>query len=1001
MAKCLLFLAFFLVQFSHAGPTFRSIPIKPVPEAETRWVDSLYNTLTLDEKIGQLFMIRAHSDLGPEHIAKVEYQIQKYHIGGLCFFQGTPLKQADLTNNYQLISRIPLMVAIDAEWGLGMRHKDSAISFPHQLTLGAIQDNKMIYDMGAEIAKELKRIGTHIDFAPVVDININANNPVINDRSFGENRINVTSKSFQYMMGLQDHGIMASAKHFPGHGDTDVDSHLDLPVILHTRARLDSIELFPFRLLIDQGLQSIMVAHLQVPALESNPMIPASLSSNTMTSLIKNEWAFNGLLFSDALEMKGVTKNYRVGEVEALAFKAGCDVLCLPNNIDSSFIQIKIALDNDPSLTTKLDQTVKRILHAKYKMGLNHYQPVSLSNLYPEVNNPKAIALKTRLFEQSLTLLKNKNNLIPLTELDQRKIASVSIGSTTKTPFQWRLDSYAKVSHYQVDSDITDVKSRNLMASLKGKDIVIVGIHGLTRNIKQNFGLTPSAIQFIKQLSQSTRVILIAFGNPYILKNFEQNDWLLEAYEGDPIMQDLAAQAIFGAISITGKLPVTASPGFPAGTGIHAQSLMRFGFTIPERVNVNSIKLSALDQITNEIVDTHAAPGGQLLVARSGKVIYQKSFGYLDYEKKTPVTNDEIYDLASITKLAASTLSVMRLYDEGKINLDQPMAEFLPELKGTNKETMTLPEVMSHQAGLKGGITFYKSTLVKVKKHVYKLDPDLYATYPSSKYSLPITKNLYLKSGYEEKIWRTIFDSNLRPNKNYRYSDLGFFLIARMVEKQSGLRIDDFTHKYFYEPLGLDHTLYNPYKKFPISSIAPTEKDDYWRKQLIQGYVHDVGAAMLDGVSGHAGLFSNAFDLGVIMQLLLNGGQYGGEKLIKPGTIKLFARRQLGSTRRGIGFDMKELAPDKPQPTGYLASNNTFGHTGFTGTAAWVDPERELVFIFLCNRTFPDKDNNRLHKVEYREKLMDAIYLAMDDLNINEKKANTGSETEEPFVEEN
>jgi beta-glucosidase-like glycosyl hydrolase/CubicO group peptidase (beta-lactamase class C family) len=871
MTKSILLLILLVVQFIKAGNSNSTLPIITTPEAENHWVDSLFNTLSPDEKIGQLFMIRAHSDKGPEHILEVERQIKQFHVGGLCFFQGTPLRQAELTNNYQSLSRVPLMVAIDAEWGLGMRHKDAAISFPHQLTLGAIQDNKIIYEMGAEIAKELKRVGTHINFAPVVDININAANPVINDRSFGENRLHVTGKSYQYMMGLQDNGIVACAKHFPGHGDTDVDSHLDLPLINHKRYRLDSIELFPFKLLVEQGLQSIMIAHLQVPALESDPLIPASLSTSTMTGLLKNEWNYNGLIFSDALEMKGVTKNFKTGDVEVTAFKAGCDILCLPNSIDTSFIQLKAALDKDPALQEKLNIAVKKILHAKYRMGLNQYEAVNLTNLIPEVNNSKAASLKTKLFEQALTTIKNKNNLLPITELDQHKIASISIGSLTKTPFQWRLESYAKVTHFQVDTDITDIESKNLLTSVKGKDIVIVGLYGLNKYIKQNFGLTQSAVQFIKELSQTTRVVLVPFGNPYILRNFEQNDWILEAYEPDPIMQDLAAQAIFGAISTSGKLPVTACPSLPAGTGINTLSLMRFGYSIPERVNVNSAKLKVLDQITEEIVDTRSAPGGQLLVARSGKIIYHKSFGYLDYDKKTHVADTEMYDLASITKLAASTLAVMRLYDEGKINLDQPMSEFLPDLKGTNKESMTLPEIMSHQAGLIGGIPFYKETLLKVRKHVYRLDPLLYSNASSSKYSLPITKNMYLKTSYDQMIWKEIMDSQLRTSKSYRYSDLGFYLISNMVRFQSGMRLDQFMNKYFYQPLMLGHTLYNPYQKFPVSATAPTEKDDYWRKQTVQGYVHDMGAAMLDGVSGHAGLFSNSLELATLMQLLLNG----------------------------------------------------------------------------------------------------------------------------------
>ena len=982
MVKSLLLFLFVLLQFNMVSPSSRDIPLNEPSELQRKWVDSVFNSLDLDQKIGQLFMIRAHSDKGPEHIVEVARQINKYAVGGLCFFQGTPAKQAELTNQYQALSKIPLMVAIDAEWGLGMRHKEAAISFPRQLTLGALQENKLIYDMGAEIARQLKRIGTHINFAPVVDININPANPVINDRSFGENRAAVTAKSFQYMMGMQDGGIMACAKHFPGHGDTDVDSHLELPLINHSRERLDSIELFPFRLLFDQGIQSVMVAHLQVPALEKDPRTPTSLSYSTMTELIKHEYGYSGLIFSDALEMKGVTKNYKEGELEVVAFKAGCDILCLPNNIDLAFQEIKNALQNNPSLKNQLDETVMKILNAKFTMGLSAYTASPMANIHAEVNHPKSQALKSKLYEQAVTLLKNKNNLIPLTELDQHRLASISIGSTSKTPFQWRMDSYAKVTHFQTSMVIPQAKSKSLLTGLKDKDIVIVSLQGLNKNSKLNFGLDSTALQFIQLLQLQAHVILVNFGSPYALKNYTTSDWLVQAYEEDPLMQDIVAQALFGALGCKGRLPVTSSVQFQFGAGLDTESLMRFGFTLPERTGVNSARLAVLDTLTQDIVNVHAAPGGQLIVAKSGKIIYNKAFGYLDYEKKTAVKTTDLYDLASITKVAASTLAMMRLKDQGKIELDKLMSEYLPDLKGTNKETATVTEVMSHQAGLPAWIPFYKETLVRIKRRVYKPDPTLYASTNSSKYSLPVAQGMYLKTGYDQIVWKSILESEMRKNKNYVYSDLGFYMIAHLIKHQTGMRIDQFMKKYFYHPLGLSHTCYNPYQSYPIQNIAPSEKDSYWRNKPVRGYVHDMGAAMCDGVSGHAGLFSNAFDLAVLMQMLLNGGQYGGEKLIQPETINQFATRQLGSTRRGLGFDMKELDPVKHQSAGNLCSANTFGHTGFTGTAAWVDPDNELVFVFLCNRTYPSMENNKLHKDEYRQKLLDAVYNAFEQERI-------------------
>lgn len=984
MLKSFLVLILLLSQFSNIVSKGTEVKRPVITYEENQWVDSVFNTLNTDQKIGQLFMIRAHSDKGPEHIAEVERQIKEYQIGGLCFFQGTPLKQAELTNQYQSISKLPLMVAVDAEWGLGMRFKEAAISFPKAITLGAIKDNRIIYEMGAEIAKQMKRIGIHINFAPVVDVNVNPNNPVINDRSFGENKGNVTAKAYQYMMGMQDQGVMACAKHFPGHGDTDVDSHHDLPLIPHSKTRMDSIELFPFKLLFDQGVQSVMISHLQVPSLEPDPSLPSSLSAATMTDLIQKDMGFEGLIFSDALEMKGVTKNFPSGQLERIAFLAGCDVLCLPNDIALSITEIKNVVNSDPQAKAKLDQTVKRILHAKYKLGLHTYTPSPMANLIAEVNNNKAIAIKSKLFEQSITLLRNKNNLIPFTDLDKIRIGSLSIGAKDKTSFQWRMDSYAKVQHFQSESDITEEKSNFLLNSLKDKYAVLVGIHNPSRNPAINFGIKPSALQLLQKLSTQTKVIVVSFANPYALKNFTFADWLVQAYEDENQMQDVAAQALFGALGINGTLPVTACNEFKYGDGLRSQSLMRFGYAIPERVHINSIKLSALDAITEQIVTEHAAPGGQLLVAKEGKIIYHKAFGYFDYEKKNPVSLTDKYDLASITKVGASTLSVMKLYEEGKLALDQPIANYLPDLNKSNKSGITLTETMSHQSGLMAWIPFYKETLVKVKRRLYKPNPTLYSSKASINYSLPVAHGLFLKHGYDELIWSTILNSGMRDSKRYLYSDLGFYLIAKMIKEQSGMRIDEYTSKNFYQPLGLENTLYNPYKKFPLTVIAPTEQDHYWRNTKVQGYVHDMGAAMLDGVSGHAGLFSTAYELGVIMQMLLNGGNYAGKKFLNKSTIELFTTRQLGSTRRALGFDMKELDPAKPQPAGYLASPNTFGHTGFTGTATWVDPDTKLVFVFLCNRTYPSMSNNRLHKREFRSRLLDAIYLAMEDKNFNE-----------------
>ncbi|MEP7266954.1 MAG: serine hydrolase, partial [Saprospiraceae bacterium] len=587
--------------------------------------------------------------------------------------------------------------------------------------------------------------------------------------------------------------------------------------------------------------------------------------------------------------------------------------------------------------------------------------------------------LKTKLYEQAITLVKNKGGTLPLTELNQLKLGSLSLGAKSKTPFQWRMDSYSKVEHFQSEEEISEEKSKFLYNSLKDKYCVFVGLHNMSRNPATNFGLTLSEIQLIQKISTQTKVVIVSFGNPYALKNFPGADWLVQAYEDDDMMQDIAAQTLFGALGFNGKLPVTASNEYRYGDGIKTESLMRFGYSIPERVNINSTKLSSLDAITQQIVEEHAAPGGQLLVAREGKIIYHKAFGYLDYDKKNPVGLSDLYDLASVTKIASSTLAVMKLYEEGKISMDQPLANFLPDIKSSNKSTVTLTELMSHQSGLIAWIPFYKETLQKVKRNVYKPDPGLYSSKASASFNIPIANGMFLKSGYEQMIWNEILQSEMRSTKKYLYSDLGFYMIAHLINHLSGMPIDQYMTKNFYQPMGLTHTMYNPFQKMSINLIAPSEEDNYWRNRKVQGYVHDMGAAMLDGVSGHAGLFSNSLELGTLMQMLLNGGSYSGKKYLQESTIKYFASRQLGSTRRGLGFDMKELDPAKPQPAGFLASPNTFGHTGFTGTATWVDPDQKLVFVFLCNRTYPSMTNNKLHKREFRSRLLDAVYLAMED----------------------
>jgi beta-glucosidase-like glycosyl hydrolase/CubicO group peptidase (beta-lactamase class C family) len=944
---------------------------------ENQWIDSVYNQFTLDEKIGQLFMIRAHSNLGEDHIRSVKNQIREYHVGGLCFFQGTAEEQARLTNSYQEISETPLLVAIDAEWGLGMRFKENAISFPRQLMLGAIQDNSLIYEMGLEIGKQLKAIGVHVNFAPVADVNNNPLNPVINDRSFGEDRYNVSAKCYQYMKGMQDVGVIACAKHFPGHGDTDVDSHLDLPVIHHDMARLDSIELYPFRVLIEKGIKSMMVAHLSIPAIDSVMNYPTTLSNKTITGLLRNRLGFDGLIFTDALEMKGVTKHHEPGDVETLAFQAGNDMLVLPEDIAVSFKKIKDGLAGGTIDSIQVEQSVKRILRSKYRVGLNKYQPVKSFDLDSHIRSDKAIALKNRLIENALTLVKNKRQLVPVQKVDDRNFGSLIIGANTIDKFKERIDSYAEIDHFSAGTTIDTQTSTTLLTALEQKDLVFVGMGGMVNKAAQNFGLDPSILQLLKELNGKTEIILVLFGNPYALKYFTDFKHILVAYDDDLITQDLAAQALFGAFGIRGRLPVTASPEFVFNSGYLSNNLKRLGYSIPARVGLNVDTLNKIRDLANELIEKRAAPGCQVLVAKDGKIVFHETYGHHTYQKRRPVRKTDLYDVASITKVAATTLAVMNLYEDQKIDIDHSLGHYMSELEGSNKAPLNISKIMSHHAGLIPWIPFYAET-VSTSRHYVRPSPKYYKSKFDGNFSVPVAKDLYLDHAYTYQLWNQIIQSELRPSNRYRYSDLGFYLLSNLISKVTQTELDYYCQRDFYGPLGLKRTCFNPHECNPIERIVPSEEDNYFRRQRIQGYVHDMGSAMLGGVSGHAGLFSNAEELAVIMQMLLNGGTYGGSQFLEESTIEHFTQRVPESSRRAIGFDMKELNSNRKNLTSPEASSSTYGHTGFTGTCVWNDPEHDLVYVFLSNRTFPTMRNNKMNKLEFRERIHTLIYHAIE-----------------------
>lgn len=936
------------------------------------WADSVLSTMSPDKKIGQLFMVAAYSNRDSTHVKEIAELISGYHIGGLIFFQGGPVRQALLTNYYQSVSKVPLLVAIDGEWGLSMR-LDSTIRFPRQMALGAIQDDSLIYTFGSELARQCKRMGIHINLAPVVDVNNNPLNPVINDRSFGEDMYNVAGKAIMYMTGMQDAGVLANAKHFPGHGNTDKDSHKTLPVVNQSPAGIDSLELFPFRELMKRGLASVMVAHLSVPALDSTENLATTLSKKVVTDLLKNRLHYDGLVFTDALNMKGVSAFYPPGVVDVKALLAGNDVLLFSENVPTAISEINKAIETGEISREEIDARVRKILVAKYRAGLNTYAPVDLLNLYEDLNTNEAKLLSSRLTERSLTLLRNKNNLVPIKELRNVKIAAVSIGAETGNEFLEMLKNYAAVQTTTVDKEFFSYDPDLLISKLDDFDVVIAGVHALTRSNGNKYGLTPQEVSFLNKLDERTKLITVVFGNPYALQNFDGLQGpVLMAYEDHEYSRSLAAQAIFGAVQAQGHLPVSASAIFKVKDGFVTESPYRLKFTVPEEVGMNSEALATIDSIALDAIEKGATPGCQVLVAKDGKVIYDKSFGTHTYGDTLEVKGTDLYDLASLTKILSTTLAVMKLYDEGRLEVTKKLSYYLPAAKGSNKKNLSIADILTHRAGLKNFIPFWKSSLGTNEFGAWNYSKD-----SSVVYSTRVAGRLFLRFDYHDRILKEILKSDLGTKEKYVYSDLGFYLMRELAERQLKTPLNKYVDSVFYRSLGLQTIGYLPRYRFPLSRIVPTEYDKEFRKQLVHGDVHDPGAAMMGGIAGHAGLFGNAKDVAIIMQMLLNKGEYDGVRYFKAETVEKFTAAPFPGNRRGLGFDKPETDKLREGPTCKSASPLTFGHTGFTGTCTWADPQYNLVYVFLSNRINPSADNKKLVDMNVRTKIQQVIYDAI------------------------
>ena len=949
--------------------------ISPDPMDQLNWVDSVFEGLTFEERLGQLFMVAAYSNKDQKHVDEISNLVKTENLGGLIFFQGGPDRQARLTNYYQAQAKTPLFIAMDAEWGISMR-LDSVPDFPKAMTLGAIQNTDLIFEMGAEMARQFKELGMHINFAPVVDVNSNPENPVIGYRAFGESREIVAKRALSYMKGLQENGVIANAKHFPGHGDTEADSHYHLPVIKHQEKRIWDVDLFPYQELFKANLMSVMVAHLNIPSLDNTENIPTSLSKKVVTDLLQNRMNFQGLVFTDALNMQGVANINSPGEVDLKALLAGNDVLVYSQNVPKAKVLIKQAVQDGLISEKEIDRRVKKVLKAKYWAGLNHYKPIHTFGLVERLNTPKTAEIREKLYADAITIAANKDDLLPFTQLDLKKFASVSIGGQGKD-FQKYLSKYASFEHFNIEKAGNESSHYNLMKQLEDFDVVVVGLMGVTNSPKRAFGIAPGDVELLRLLSERQKVVTVLFGNSYASQFLEGLGNVVLAYENNELTQQLAPQILFGGRSGAGILPVSVSPQYSQGVGGFMGSINRLSYGIPESVGLDSKTLNKIDEVAEKAILIQATPGANVLVVKNGKVVFDRSYGKLEYKNSPEVNSETLYDLASITKVLATTQAVMFLDSRGEINMDKSLEDYLPELKRTNKGKLILKDVMAHEAGLVAFIPHYVKTVQNGswKSNYYKSASEL-------GFSRPVSNEMYALDGLRDSIWNWTVKSDLMPKGSgsrykYVYSDLTMYFMQAVVERIVNQPLDEFLEQNLYSRLGLHSLTFNPHLKVPLTNIAPTENDVAFRKRQVQGFVHDPGAAMFGGVAGHAGLFGTANDLAVMMQMMLNEGVYGEVDLIRPETIEKFTDRQSTQSRRGWGWDKPEPENGKGGSAGKLAPKSTFGHTGFTGTCVWADPENDLIYVFLSNRVYPNAENNRLLDEGIRTKIHDIIYEAM------------------------
>ncbi len=950
-----------------------------------QWVDSVYNTLSDRERAAQLFIPMVDPRSGATSKATISKWVKTEKMGGLLFSKGSMEEYATMTNYAQSIADVPVLMSFDGEWGLSMRIKDTP-RFPYNMGLGAISDEKLLYEYGREMARECRLLGIHVNFAPVLDVNSNPSNPVIGYRSFGEDPARVSRLGIAYSRGLEEGGVMSVSKHFPGHGDTSVDSHKALPTVSHDRTTLNMVDLLPFNQYIDARLSGVMVGHLSVPALDKTGT-PASLSKVITTDLLRDKMGFEGLIFTDALAMKGA--NSSINNCVA-ALMAGADVL-LGSSSPSKDLDAVMAALKSGKITSKMIETrCKKVLAYKYALGLTVEKPINISGLESRINSSTAEAVNRKLSAALMTVVRNDSKLLPIRGLAERSIAVVNLGASSNEIFSQFCRKYANVKVYSTSGGL----SASTLSAIKNHDVVIVGVFNDKAAQKQAFA----------QLKSIPNMVPVFFMNPYEMAEFGTSlnglKTLVLAYDDTRYIREYAAQAIFGGIEVSGRLPVNLKGIAPLGTGVKLKK-SRLGYTTPEAIGLNPNLEARVDDLVNQGLKTKAFPGCQVLVAKDGNVIINKSYGTLDFEGKKEVTDETIYDLASVSKATGTLSGVMRAYDEGLFELDAPVSEYIEPLQGGDKSRITVRQLLYHESGMPAAVNMFNMMMdtatyegkliqnaqsptysIKIENGAFghkdaKLRRDITSPDATDGFTIAAADGIYVGQATMDTIMSRIYNIKLRDTKKYNYSCLNFCLLMNMEEWLTGRPHNEWVDETIFAPLGAFHTGYRPLDRWSKSDIAPTEKDNFLRRQLVWGYVHDETANFSGGVQGNAGLFSNANDLAKLCQMWLNGGEYGEERLLSEETVKLFTTSKSSTCRRGLGFDKPDKRNEKNSPTCREASAATFGHTGFTGTCFWVDPQSQLIYIFLCNRVHTTRNNSAFSKLNIRPRIFSEVYKAM------------------------